>query len=159
MKSLYHRVTFSPIMAIVLLSGCSFVVQGQELLPTHNQDPPAQSRPKIGLVLSGGGARGFAHIGVLQWFEEQHIPVDYIAGTSMGGLVGAMYAEGMTPAEMRDFVSQIDWDRILSNRVSYDELTFRRKEDVRTYPTNIDLGLKNGLSLPTGVSAGHQIGL
>ena len=60
-----------------------------------------RQRAKIGLALSGGGARGFAHIGVLQWFEEHRIPVDYIAGTSMGGLVGGMYAAGMSPEEMQ----------------------------------------------------------
>src|SRR5262245_8692359 len=63
-----------------------------------------QKRPKIGLVLSGGGARGFAHIGVLEWFEQHRIPVDYIAGTSMGGLVGGLYAIGQSPKAMRDLV-------------------------------------------------------
>src|ERR1700732_1199979 len=56
-------------------------------------------RPKIGVALEGGGALGLAHIGVLKWFEEHHIPVDYVAGTSMGGLVGGFYAAGMNPDE------------------------------------------------------------
>src|SRR5499427_5061383 len=58
------------------------------------QQPSAIGRPKIGVVLEGGGALGLAHIGVLQWFEDHHIPVDYVAGTSMGGLVGGLYAAG-----------------------------------------------------------------
>src|SRR6516164_1236998 len=66
-------------------------------------DPPAasqpQSRTKIGVALEGGGALGLAHVGVLDWFEQHHIPVDYIAGTSMGGLVGGLYAIGKSPQE------------------------------------------------------------
>src|SRR6185503_16399810 len=68
-----------------------------------------ESRPRIGLVLSGGGARGLAHIGVLEWLEEHHIPVDYVAGTSMGGLVGGLYAIGLTPDEMKDVAYNINW--------------------------------------------------
>src|SRR5690349_16344845 len=60
-----------------------------------------KARPKIGLVLEGGGALGFAHIGVLEWIEEHHIPVDSVAGTSMGGLVGGLYASGLSPDEIR----------------------------------------------------------
>ena len=58
---------------------------------------PADQRPRIGVALSGGGARGLAHIGVLQWFEEHQIPIDYLAGTSMGGLIGGLLARGMIP--------------------------------------------------------------
>ncbi|HND20757.1 MAG TPA: patatin-like phospholipase family protein, partial [Acidobacteriota bacterium] len=70
-----------------------------------------RQRKKIGLVLSGGGARGFAHIGVLEWFEENRIPVDCIAGTSMGALVGGMYTMGMKPKEIRAFMKSIDWNK------------------------------------------------
>src|SRR4030095_2192954 len=72
---------------------------------------PRLNRPTIGVALEGGGAKGLAHIGVLQWFEEHHIPVDYIAGTSMGGLVGGLYAMGMSPNEMREFAGKIDWEK------------------------------------------------
>ena len=124
-----------------------------------NSAREVRSRPKIGLVLSGGGARGFAHIGVIEWFEEHHIPVDYIAGTSMGGLVAGMYATGMTPAEMRTFILNIDWDKVLRGPPSYDELSFRRKEDQRTYPNDIEIGARNGLRLPGGINPGQRIGL
>src|SRR5262245_5609438 len=77
------------------------------------QNVASRQRPKIGLALSGGGARGFAHIGVLQWFEEHRIPVDYIAGTSMGGLVGGLYATGKSPAELRKLDGKPDWADIL----------------------------------------------
>src|ERR1700738_4213546 len=68
------------------------------------------ARPRIGLALEGGGALGFAHIGVLEWLEQHHIPVDDIAGTSMGGLVGGLYAMGESPAEIQQFVGGIDWE-------------------------------------------------
>src|SRR5690242_10937138 len=88
---------------------------------------PSARRP--GLALSGGGARGLAHIGVLQWMEENHIPVDAVAGTSMGALVGAVYASGMNTREMRDFVKTIQWDEVLLSEPSYDQLSYRRKQD------------------------------
>ena len=122
------------------------------------QDQPVQ-RPRIGLALSGGGARGLAHIGVLQWMEENHIPVDDIAGTSMGGLMAAMYASGMSPAEMRHFVEDINWDQALLSAPSYDELSFRRKQDQRGYQVGIPLGLKHGISSPNGFNPGQGVGL
>lgn len=118
-----------------------------------------QKRPKIGLVLSGGGARGIAHIGVLQWLEDHHIPVDYIAGTSMGGLVGGMYAMGKTPDEMLQIVERTNWDDVLSGSPAYDELTFRRKQDRRDLQNEIELGLKHGVGAATGLNPGHKIGL
>jgi len=116
-------------------------------------------RAKIGVALEGGGALGLAHIGVLQWFEDHHIPIDYIAGTSMGGLVGGLYATGKTPKELEEIVEQQNWDIIIGGKTPYRDLSFRRKEDNRDYPTLIQIGLKNGLSLPAGLNAGHQISL
>jgi len=118
-----------------------------------------QRRPKIGVALEGGGAMGLAHIGVLKWFEEHHVPVDYVAGTSMGGLVGGFYATGMTPQEMQKLIQGLDWRKILSDRTPYEDLSYRRKEDQRAYPNSLIFGLKNGLSAPEGLIAGHQIGL
>ena len=117
------------------------------------------SRAKIGIALEGGGALGLAHIGVLQWFEDHHIPIDYIAGTSMGGLVGGLYATGKTPKELQEIVEQQNWDIIIGGKTAYRDLSFRRKEDNRDYPTVIQIGLKNGFSLPAGLNAGHQISL
>jgi NTE family protein len=115
--------------------------------------------PKIGLALEGGGAMGLAHIGVLKWFEEHHIPVDYVAGTSMGGLVGGFYATGMTPDELKTLIDGMDWRKILGDRTPYEDLAFRRKEDQRAYPNSLIFGLRKGLTLPAGLNAGHQIGL
>jgi NTE family protein len=123
------------------------------------QNSALRARPKIGLALEGGGALGLAHIGVLKWFEEHHIPVDYVAGTSMGGLVGGFYATGMNPDELKTLIEGMDWRKILSDRTPYEDLAFRRKEDQRAYPNSLIFGLRDGLSLPAGLNAGHQIGL
>src|SRR5947207_8249343 len=108
-------------------------------------------RPKIGIALEGGGALGLAHIGVLEWFEEHRIPVDYIAGTSMGGLVGGLYATGMTPEEMQELIEGLDWRKILGDRTPYEDLSYRRKEDQRAYPNSLIVGLRNGLSAPARI--------
>jgi NTE family protein len=123
---------------------------------------PAATSPKplkIGLVLSGGGARGIAHIGVLKWFEEHRIPVDLVAGTSMGGIIGALHAMGSSPTEMREMLNSIEWDEMLSTGPSFRQLSFRRKEDRRAYPSKIELGLRHGVALPLGLSTDHYIGL
>jgi NTE family protein len=125
----------------------------------YSQEPAPIRHPRIGIALSGGGARGLAHIGVLQWMEENRIPVDHVAGTSMGALVGSMYATGMSPAEMRRWVEDIDWDQALLAEPSYDQLAFRRKEDRSNYQVAIPLGLKHGLDGPNGFNPGQGVGL
>ncbi len=116
-------------------------------------------RPKIGLALGGGGALGLAHIGVLKWLEEHRIPVDFVAGTSMGGLVGGCYAMGMRPDSIGIFMSEIPWERVFNPVPPYDTLDFRRKEDRMDYPIKTELGFKDGsLNLPNGLSV-HEIGL
>ncbi len=150
--------------ACVLLSAVALAktqsAQAQETpsaAAQSTQQPPL--RPKIGVALEGGGALGLAHIGVLRWFEEHHIPVDYVAGTSMGGLVGGLYASGKSPRELEEIVAGQSWDVIIGGQTPYQDLSYRRKEDFRDYPTFIQFGLKKGLSLPAGLNAGHQIGL
>jgi len=125
----------------------------------HAGETSLKKRPKIGVALEGGGALGLAHIGVLQWFEDHHIPVDYIAGTSMGGLVGGMYATGKSPAELKEIVAAQDWDTIIGGEAPYEDLSFRRKEDRTAYPNSLTLGLKHGLSPPGGLNTGHKISL
>jgi NTE family protein len=125
---------------------------------TTAQEAP-KTRPRIGVALEGGGALGLAHVGVLEWFEEHHIPVDYVAGTSMGGLVGGFYATGMSPADLRKLIEGLDWNQVLRGSTPYEDLSFRRKEDQRAYPNSLIIGLKNGVSLPAGLNAGQQISL
>jgi NTE family protein len=125
-----------------------------------SEQPPRPTRPRIGVALEGGGALGFAHIGVLRWFEEHHIPIDYIAGTSMGGLIGGLYATGKTPKQMEDFVREQDWDTIISGRTPYEDLSYRRKEDLRAFQNPIVLGLRHRkLSVASGLNAGHEVGM
>jgi NTE family protein len=121
--------------------------------------PTPLPRPRIGLALSGGGALGLAEIGVIQWMEEHHIPVDRIAGTSMGSIIGAMYASGMSPAEIEKFAEQIDWDEAFLPEPTYSELSYRRKQDRRDFLMNVPLGLKDGLNGPNGFNPGHGVGL
>lgn len=121
--------------------------------------PAANTRLKIGVALEGGGALGIAHLGVLKWFEEHHIPVDYVAGTSMGGLVGGLYATGKSADELKQIVDHANWPQLLSGDISYQDLAFRRKEDARDVPNNIKIGLKNGPRLPPGLSTGEHISL
>ncbi len=130
---------------------------------TQEQTPPpaapAASRKHVGLALSGGGALGLAHIGVLRWLEEHHIPVDSVAGTSMGGIIAAMYATGMSPEEIEKFAYAIDWDEAMLPEPTYDQLSYRRKQDRRDYQIGAALGLKKGFNGPNGFSAGHGVGL
>ena len=118
-----------------------------------------QQRAKIGVALEGGGALGLAHIGVLQWFEDHHIPVDYIAGTSMGGLVAGLYATGKTPQQLANLVNAQNWDIIIGGKTPYEDLSYRRREDQRTFQNPIVVGLKHGLTLPAGLNAGQQISM
>jgi len=144
---------------LALLALPIFTAAQEASAPREAPRTPPKQRLKIGVALEGGGALGLAHIGVLQWFEEQHVPVDYIAGTSMGGLVGGFYATGVSPADMKALIEKLDWDAILRDRTPYEDLSFLRKQDQRAYPNSLVLGLRKGLYLPAGLNAGHQIGL
>src|SRR5258707_376877 len=118
----------------------------------------AAERPKIGLALGGGGARGCAHVGILRVLEELHIPIDYIAGTSAGAIVGGMYASGMTPDEIDQALSTTDWRDAFADRTRYKDLAYRRKEDDNRYPTVFEVGLQRGhLVLPGGLRSGQKL--
>ena len=119
----------------------------------------ALARPKIGLVLSGGGARGMAHIGVLKVLEELRVPVDAIAATSMGAIVGGAYATGLSPAEMERIIGQLDWKDLFTDRPSREFLSNRSKQDERDKYA-LSLGLKGGeLLLPQGAISGQKLDL
>lgn len=128
--------------------------------PASAQAGAVKHRPTIGVVLSGGGARGFAHVGVLKVLEENRIPVDYIGGASIGGLIGALYAMGKSPAEIEAMIADLEWGKLFTSSTSFDDLAFRRKEDRRNIPGPIPLrGRLTGLKLPTAFNSGHEIGL
>ena len=143
-----------------LLAFCLLVIVAWSSSNMFPQDAgPTAKRPKLGLALEGGAALGLAHIGVLQWLEEHRIPVSYVAGTSMGGLVGGIYATGKSPAEIRALVEQIDWDEVLHGEIPFQDLAYRRKEDAEAYPNGLEFGIKQGIRFPEGFNSGHQVGL
>ncbi len=129
---------------------------------TTPQEPPKstpKTHPKLGLVLEGGGALGLAHIGVITWMEEHRIPVSYVVGTSMGGLVGGIYATGRSPAEVRELINGIDWDQVLSGVTPFRDLSFRRKQDAHDVPGQLEFGLRGGLQFPSGFNSGQEVNL
>ncbi len=119
---------------------------------------PVQPRPRIGLVLSGGGARGAAHVGVLRVLEQMHIPVDAIAGTSMGAVVGGLYASGMSPGDIERVFDSVDWADAFSDRPARAGLDFRRRLEDRDFLVQLPLGFRNGrFVLPGGLIQGQKL--
>lgn len=116
------------------------------------------SRPRIGLVLGGGGARGGAHVGVLRVMEELRIPVDYVAGTSMGSLVGALYCAGFSPDEIETIVGRIPWDEAFRDAPDRRRQSFRQKQDdvLALFPFEIGIGRK-GISGKRGILEGSRL--
>ena len=122
--------------------------------------PPAGTRPRIGLVLGGGGARGVAEIGVLQVLERLHVPVDVVVGTSMGAIVGGAYSMGLAPAEMEQRLQAVTWDEVVTDRVPRADRSVLSKEQERENIRGIELGFRDGrVRLPKGAVAGHEFEL
>src|SRR6187200_388051 len=119
-------------------------------------DQDAPGRPRVGVAFGGGSARGLAHVGILRWFEEHHIPIDRAAGTSMGGLIGGAYASGMSAAEIAHLLATTDWDAMFGSS-SFRFKNIRRKQDARAYPSRIEFGLKRGLTPPVALNNGQQV--
>ncbi|MCV2222865.1 patatin-like phospholipase family protein [Pseudomonas mercuritolerans] len=127
-------------------------------LLVHASEAP---RPKVGLVLSGGAARGLAHIGVLKALEEQGIKIDAIAGTSMGAVVGGLYASGYKIDELEKLALSIDWQAALSDAPPREDVPFRRKQDDRDFLVKQKLSFRDdgSLGLPLGVIQGQNLAL
>jgi NTE family protein len=119
-------------------------------------DNSANPKPKIGLVLSGGGAKGMAHVGVIRAMEQAGIRPDYVVGTSMGSVVGGLYAMGYNSDELEQIIRAIDWDLIISNRVSFEKIAFEEKEYYNRYL--LEFPIRNGkISLPSGLIEGQML--
>ncbi|MGH8178905.1 MAG: patatin-like phospholipase family protein, partial [Steroidobacter sp.] len=117
-----------------------------------------QDRPRIGLVLSGGGARGAAHVGVLKVLDEMRVPIDAIAGTSMGAVVGGLYASGMSAIEIEELLRSVNWQDAFQDRPPREELGFRRKQDNREFLVRYALGFTDeGFVLPRGLVQGQKL--
>src|SRR6476469_1617325 len=120
----------------------------------------AAPRPRIGLVLGGGGARGGAHLGVLEVLEEMRVPVDCVAGTSMGALVGGAYAAGVSPADITALVGRPDWIDIFDDTAGRGSVNMRRKELDDRFYGGIEFGVsREGLKFREGALAGEKLKL
>ena len=112
------------------------------------------------MVLSGGGARGITHIGVLKVLEELRIPIDYLTATSMGAIVGGLYASGMSAGEMERLVTSLDWPAFFSDQPPRRELSVRRKREDAEYTIPLELGFRDfSFRLSTGALSGQNLEL
>jgi NTE family protein len=138
-----------------LLAGCVLTTTNApagNARPAQPDAPERSDRPRIGLVLAGGGAKGGAHVGVLKVLEELRVPVDCIAGTSMGALVGAGYASGIPAADLQTFVTGIDWKSVVGGLGQRDLQPIEQKRAGVTYSNDLELGLKDGrVVIPGGI--------
>lgn len=108
-------------------------------------------------VLSGGAVRGAAHVGVLKVLEENRVPVDFIPGTSMGAIIGGMYATGMSPTEMDRIITSTDWNDMFLDRPAPQNRSYRRKQEDTQSLVKFELGWKDGLTFPTGLITGDKL--
>ncbi|HMK05366.1 MAG TPA: patatin-like phospholipase family protein [Ferruginibacter sp.] len=115
-------------------------------------------RPKIGLTLSGGGAKGLAHIGILKAIDSAGLKVDYITGTSMGGIMGALYAVGYSGNQIEQIVSEIDWDQLFSNQIPLQVLSMEEKHQYSRFAVELPY-INNKIRLQTGVIKGQELNL
>jgi len=131
---------------------------GTALIIALSLPASAQQRRRIGVAFGGGSAKGIAHVGVIRWFEEHRIPIDVVAGTSMGGLVGGSFATGMSSAELADMLATLNWDDLFGAS-NFAFLNVRRKADERAYPSRLEFGLKHGINAPVSLNTGQQVDL
>ena len=150
----------------LLLAGAAFAEAPNAAEPQTAPPQPAAAAPvaapgkrvRIGLVLSGGGARGMAHAGVLEVLDDLHLHVDAIAGTSMGAVVGGLYASGMSGREIEHLLASVDWQDAFRDRPPRAELGFRRKQEEHDFLVNLPLGVQGRkLQIPTGLVQGEKL--
>ena len=147
------------LLRFILAAGA--LLAASTILPAGAQAPAeaaAAARPKVCLVLSGGGARGMAHIGVLKVLEELQVPIDCIAGTSMGAVVGGLYASGMRAGDIESMMRTVDWQEAFRDSPPRRDLGFRRKQDDRNFLVQFPLGLTHKkFLLPKGLIQGQKL--
>ncbi|GLR03281.1 serine protease [Vibrio hyugaensis] len=152
---MFKKMSNSPLVHGFALWVCSFLIATPSFAKHLEEDG---SRPKIAVVLAGGGAKGAAHIGVLKALEEMNIPVDIITGTSMGAYVGGLYSTGMSADEIESFIYSVDWNSGYRDRVDRSQRRVRDKEYEDRYQITTDLGLRFGeVRSPTGVVQGQNM--
>lgn len=151
-------------IAFAMAVGCTFATSalaaepGAQAPASCGHRDPGDTRPRIGLALGGGGARGIAHISILREIEAQRIPVDCIAGTSMGSLVGGLYASGMSVDDMEHLVRSTNWEQLFDDKLARPERTYRRKQDDRNALATVGVGIsKDKIRLSPGMLQGERI--
>ncbi|HTG73767.1 MAG TPA: patatin-like phospholipase family protein, partial [Terriglobia bacterium] len=122
---------------------------------TARQTPA--KREVVGIALSGGGALGIAHVGVLRYLEEQRIPIDVIAGTSMGGLLGGLYATGHSVDDLERIVRTADWDDLLRSTPRFEDVSVSEKQEWNRVTGVYSIPLRTGLALPEGINTGQAL--
>ncbi len=147
----HNKTTLFAVITIALI----FILLG---LATVNAAEPTTKRPKIGLALGGGGARGAAHIGIIKVLEELRIPVDFVTGTSIGSIVGGLYASGMSSEELETTILNIDWDDAFNDATKRESLSFRQKERDFSFMVKSSPGFREGkIILPAGLIDGQKL--
>jgi NTE family protein len=146
MKSLFRL--FVTLLIPMLAAGSALDAQVQ-----------SQQPDRVGIALSGGGALGLAHIGVIRYFEEHHIPIDEVAGTSMGGLVGGLYAVGMDSRQMTELAGHADWDALLNPNPRFIDQPVADKQKWNRTFGNLSMKFGRGFALPAGLNSGAGISL
>jgi NTE family protein len=145
-----HRLRYAA--ALLAFGLTAFVQAARAADPACTPHAGADGRPAVGLVPSGGGARGYAHLGVLKVLEENRIPIDCIAATSMGSVVGGLYASGMTAQEMETRPAQVNLADIAFDVIERADLPQSQREDEQLYAGSLSLGFgSNGFRLPAGL--------
>jgi len=135
-------------------------INANEVLADSSINEKLKERPRIGLVLSGGGARGAAHVGVLKVLEELRIPIDIVTGTSMGAITGGLYAYGYSPAILEKTLVTTDWNDLFQDSPLRAQRSMRRKQDDINYLIKLEAGFKNGaVNIPTGLIQGQKLDL
>ncbi len=115
-------------------------------------------RPKVGLVLSGGGAKGISHIGILQAADSAGLKIDYITGTSMGSIIGALYAVGYSGNDIEKIANKLDWNVLLSNKANYPDISIDEKDEYGRY--SVELGMeKFKPTISTGLIESEELWL
>src|SRR5215831_825222 len=164
-KRLIRQPTWTGLLStVVLMAACAAPLHRATTVQPSASEPASPSvassvgRPKVGIAFGGGSARGIAHVGVIRWLEEHRVPIDVVAGTSMGGLVGGAFATGMDAAELERFITSIDWDHLFGAS-AFEYKNIRRKSDARAYPSRLEFGLKGGVVPPTALNSGESVEL
>jgi NTE family protein len=152
----FRWTTIALALGLLVLAGSGLAQQQDQ---DNGSDSSTARRPKIGLALGGGGARGAAHVGVLQVLEELNVPIDYVSGTSMGSIVGALFSIGLSPDEIQQEMVGVDWDDLFSDRPDRVMRNYRRKQDDTSFFLPVEFGLKDkGIVFSSGIIAGQKLG-